>query len=96
MNDFDRRWRECAARVRAEAAGPVLVPAGVATRAWAQWTAQSSAFPAAAWPALALRALILASIALLLCAATEFYTTSSDSVFAPHVEDVVTSVWGNL
>ena len=96
MNEFDRRWQDCAARARQEAADPVRVPAGLATRAWAQWRAQPSNSLAAVWAALSFRALILATIALIACALTEFYATSPGSAFAPHIEDVVTSVLGTL
>jgi hypothetical protein len=96
MNEFDRRWQDCAARARQEAAGAVQVPAGLATRVWARHTAESSDPRAGAWASLSLRALILATIALIVCAVTELCTAPPASAFAPHLEDMVTSVWGRL
>jgi hypothetical protein len=96
MSDFDRRWQDCVSLARQAASGPVEAPAGFATRAWSRWTAPSSPCPNADWTALSLRALILATIALLICAMTEFHSASAGSAFALHLEDVVTRVWGQL
>jgi hypothetical protein len=96
MTEFDRRWQACAARARQAAPEPAAVPAGLATRAWAQWTAQSAGSAAALWTALSFRALVLATIALIVCAAAEFYAAPRGSVFAPHLEDIVTNVMGTL
>ena len=94
MTDFDRRWQECAARARESQAEPSAAPSGLATRAWAQYLAQADAAPSAMWPALSFRALVLATIVLLACLSTEYFAAASDDVFAPHLEDVATSVWG--
>ena len=96
MNEFDQRWHQCAARARQEVVGPVQVPVGFATRAWARWTARSGTSLAAAWTALSFRALILATIALAVLAVAEYRTASAGSSLAPHLEDVVVSIWGNL
>ena len=96
MSDFERRWQDCVVRARQAATGPVQAPAGFATRAWSRWAAESGTCPPAGWAALSLRALILATIALLMCVATEFYSSSPGSVFALHLEDVVTNAWGKL
>lgn len=96
MNEFDRRWRDCASRACQGATDPVQIPAGFATRAWARWTAQSRTSLASAWTALSLRALILATIVLCICALTEYYATSPGCVLTPHLEDVVAIAWGTL
>lgn len=93
MNEFERRWQECAARARHAAADPVTAPAGFATRTWARWTAQPGRAEAAVWTALSLRALVLATAVLVICAVTELCSASADTVLPPHLEDVVTSVW---
>ncbi len=96
MNEFDRRWQDCAARARQEVAGSIQVPVGFATRAWAHWTAQSKTSSTAAWLTLSFRALVLATAALAVLAVTEFHKASASSAFAPHVEDVVADVWRTL
>lgn len=96
MNEFDHRWQACAAQARQDVAGPVPVPAGFATRAWARWTGRSHTSLAAVWTALSFRALILATLVLVVLATAEFSTPAADNALTPHLEDVVANVWGTL
>jgi hypothetical protein len=96
MNEFDHRWQTCAARARQDVAGPVPVPVGFATRTWARWTGRSHASLTAVWTALSFRALILATLVLVVLATAEFSTASADNALTPHLEDVVANVWGTL
>jgi len=96
MNEFDRRWQDCAARARQGVVGSVEVPVGFATRAWARWTAQSRTSAVTAWTALSFRVLVVATIVLALLALTELRTASPGSSLAPHLEDAVTNVWRAL
>jgi len=101
MSDFQRRWQQCTAWARRESAAPEAAPAGLATRVWARWRAQAEAgllsAPAPSpWLALSFRALVVATIALAACAALDYYSSSPGSIFAPHLEDVVTHVWDAL
>jgi hypothetical protein len=93
MSEFESKWQECIGRARQAEADPIDVPAGFATRAWAEWTARASHAADALWPVLSLRALILTTIVLAMCIVTELCSASADTVFAPHLEDVVTTVW---
>lgn len=93
MTEFDSRWQECAARARQTGSAPAQAPAGLATRAWAQFTAVTAPAVASAWPSLSWRALVLATVVLVVCLAAEFYSASSASAFAPHLEDLVTRIW---
>ena len=95
MNEFDRRWQDCAARARQEDLALVPVPVGFATRAWARWLAQSNS-SLAAWTALSFRALVVATIVLAILALTELRTASPGSSLAPHIEDAVTNIWRAL
>jgi hypothetical protein len=96
MNEFDHRWQACAARARQVPGGPVDVPPGFATRVWARWTSQSSPAPAAVWLGLSLRALMVATVVLAVCAAMELGNTGGEGSFVPHVEDVVTRMLWTL
>lgn len=93
MNEFERRWQACAAEARQAPGVPVAAPAGLATRTWARYLARSGVPALDAWAALSFRALVLATIALLICAAIEFCTPSQGSPLTLHLEDVVTSIW---
>ena len=90
MNEFDRRWQTCAARAHETAGVEMDVPAGFAHRVWANWRSERSSPPAAVWLDLSLRALVVAAVALAVCAAMEFWTAPPEGSFVPHVEDVVT------
>jgi hypothetical protein len=48
--------------------------------------------PAAVWLDLSLRALVVATAALVICGAIEFWTAPPEGGFVPHIEDVVTRI----
>ena len=96
MPEFDQKWQACATRARQEVAGPVLIPASFATRTWARWTERPRPSPTAAWTALSLRALILATAVLAVLAVAEYSAAAAGSALAPHLEDVVANAWGTL
>ena len=70
------------------------LPVGFSTRVWSRWTARSNTSLVAAWAALSFRALALATIVLFLCGLNEYFAAAPESVFVPHIEDTVTSLWG--
>jgi hypothetical protein len=90
MNEFDRRWQSCAASARRATSAEAAVPAGFAGRVWAVWQSQRAAPTTAVWLDLSFRALVVASAALAVCAALDFWTAPLDGSFVPHIEDVVT------
>jgi hypothetical protein len=96
MNEFDRRWQDCAARARQEELSLTPVPVGLATRAWARWLEQSNSSLAAAWTALSWRALVAATIVLAILALAELRSAPAGRPLAPHLEDVVTNVWRSI
>jgi hypothetical protein len=94
MNEFDRRWQACAAEARQTARGEAKVPVGFARRVWAAWQPERSTPVAAVWLDLSFRALVVATAALVACAAIEFWTASPEGSFVPHIEDLVTrTLW---
>jgi len=99
MDEFDRRWRECAARAR-EARGPEAgAPPGFAgaviTRREAG--AAPAAPPAAlAWERYSLRAAAAAVLILIACAVADARLARHENAFVPHVEDTVAKVFWML
>ena len=93
MSDFERRWQTCAARAREATAAPAELPAGLATRAWAQFTTSATNAASGVWPLLAWRALVLATLTLAVCLAAEFFAATPANAFTPHLEDLITQVW---
>jgi hypothetical protein len=96
MSEFDRRWQDTVGRACQAANEAGQMPAGFSTRVWARWTSQSRTSPSDAWVAISFRALVLATIVLLVCGLGEYFAAASESVLSPHLEDAVASVWGTL
>ena len=97
MNEFDRRWQECAARAREAGRPEESAPPGFAGQVVARWRAGGTA-PSASlvWERYSLRALAAVVLLLVACVAVEARLSRHENAFVPHVEDAVAKVFWML
>jgi hypothetical protein len=97
MNDFEKRWQECASRAR-QAEDETESPApGFAARVWARSQTEETAIPwEALWLRWSLRSLIGVSIILTACLTMEMINPENSHSLIPHVEDTVAEMFWML
>jgi hypothetical protein len=93
MNEFEKRWQECAARARQEARADEQAPPGFATRVLALSAEKQSASPLEILFRMTLRTLGCATTLLLALVVLEAASSHSSRMKVPHIENTVAQVF---
>jgi hypothetical protein len=96
MNDFDRKWQECAARARQAPARDEPIPLGFTTRVLARaWPSPASvASLEQIWQRLTWRSLAVTGVLLAACAVLEMPHLRDHKPLEPGIENAVAQlVW---
>jgi hypothetical protein len=96
MNDFDRKWQECAARARQAPARDEPIPLGFTTRVLARaWPSPASvASLEQIWQRLTWRSLAVTGVLLAACAVLELPHLRDHKPLEPGIENAVAQlVW---
>jgi hypothetical protein len=98
MKLFDRKWQIGAARARQAPALPLReIPFGFATRVVAEWQGRTQAVsPDAVWERLSLRALVCASVLLLISLAWSSSLSGDGQMLKPSLEHTVADLFWML
>ncbi|MBI3849121.1 MAG: hypothetical protein HY298_02345 [Verrucomicrobia bacterium] len=98
MNRFDRNWQVGAAAARKAPVPPLReIPFGFATRVVALWRAQArTVSPDVIWERLSLRALVCASVLLLLSLAWSSSMSADGQLLKPALEHTVADLFWML
>jgi len=98
MKPFDRNWQIGAAKARQAPVPPLSeMPFGFATRVVAQWQSRThAASPDAVWERLSLRALVCASVLLLISLAWTSSLASDGQMLKPSLEHTVADLFWML
>jgi hypothetical protein len=97
MNDFDRRWRDVAARARQAPEAPVAAPFGFATRVLSAVGRRSrGTAPLLLWERLGLRALLGVTTLLVILGAMEYRDARPARLAPPQLEHCVTAAFWML
>jgi hypothetical protein len=96
MDEFDRRWRECAARARNARWPEEDVPPGFAGAVLARRRAGTAPSAALAWERCSLRALAAVILILIVCVAVDARLSRKENALVPHVEDTIAKMFWML
>ena len=98
MKPFDRKWQIGAAKARQAFTPPLReIPFGFATRVVAEWQARTrTVSPDAVWERLSLRALVCASVLLLISLAWSSSLSGDGQMLKPSLEHTVADLFWML
>ena len=98
MKTFDRKWQIGAAEARKAQAAPLReIPYGFATRVVAEWQARTrTVSPDAIWERLSLRALVCASVLLLISLVWSISLSADGQMLKPSLEHTVADLFWML